>query len=163
MPSRLERPNIAQSRELHFRYPSIQAGVEVEWGIAHVYVEFVILTTEGRKNLRDEMRRRAKGSAGTMPKISQKILAELKVPYCKPDVQRRITQQIDTLNSHASAFEADIEIQLAKSNALRQSILKQAFSGRLVAQDAKDEPASVLLARIRQNVTARPRRTTTAR
>lgn len=99
--------------------------------------------------IRDEMRSRAKGSAGTMPKISQKILAELKIPYCKPDVQRRITQQIDTLNSHASAFEADIEIQLAKSNALRHSILKQAFSGQLVKQDAKDEPASVLLARIR--------------
>lgn len=99
--------------------------------------------------MRDEMRSRAKGSAGTMPKISQKILAELKIPYCKPDVQRRITEQIDTLNSHANAFEADIDIQLAKSNALRQSILKQAFSGQLVAQNPTDEPATVLLERIR--------------
>ena len=35
-----------------------------------------------------------------------------------------------------------------KSDALRQSILRKAFSGLLVAQDLNDEPASVLLERI---------------
>ena len=35
------------------------------------------------------------------------------------------------------------------SEALRQSILKKAFAGQLVAQDPRDEPASVLLDRIR--------------
>jgi len=33
--------------------------------------------------------------------------------------------------------------------AQRQSILKTAFEGRLVSQDPTDEPASVLLARLR--------------
>ena len=42
-----------------------------------------------------------------------------------------------------------VESQLSRVNALRQSILKQAFAGQLAAQDPNDEPASVLLDRIR--------------
>ena len=42
----------------------------------------------------------------------------------------------------------DIGLQLRQSETLRQSILKKAFSGQLVAQDPSDEPASELLARI---------------
>ena len=43
----------------------------------------------------------------------------------------------------------NITIALKQSEALRQSIMKKAFSGQLVTQDANDESASVLLARIK--------------
>jgi len=39
--------------------------------------------------------------------------------------------------------------QLERSERLRQSVFQQAFSCNLVAQDPNDEPASVLLERIR--------------
>jgi len=61
-------------------------------------------------------------------------------------------------------LEADqFEDLLRLENVLRQSILKKAFSGQLVAQDADDEPASVLLARIKaekiaQAAMAKPRK-----
>ena len=43
---------------------------------------------------------------------------------------------------------ADIDSGLARSDALRQSILKTAFLGLLVSQDPNDEPASTLVERI---------------
>lgn len=46
-------------------------------------------------------------------------------------------------------IESDLENQIEKSEALRQSILKKAFSGQLVPQDPSDESASKLLERIK--------------
>ncbi|MEQ1814362.1 MAG: hypothetical protein ABL860_07940, partial [Candidatus Nitrotoga sp.] len=45
--------------------------------------------------------------------------------------------------------ELTLSTSLQQAAALRQSILKRAFSGQLVPQDPHDEPASVLLERIR--------------
>lgn len=99
--------------------------------------------------IRNEMRRRAKGSAGTMPKINQKILSELKIPYCSPDRQRRIVQELDALLSHTRVLEREISAQLSKADALREAVLRQAFAGKLVRQNREDEFASVLLERVR--------------
>jgi type I restriction enzyme S subunit len=48
-----------------------------------------------------------------------------------------------------------ISLGLRQSSAQRQNILKAAFSGQLVPQDPSDEPASVLLERIRAERAAR--------
>lgn len=59
--------------------------------------------------------------------------------------------------------EREIDTALQRSAALRQAILKKAFTGRLVPQDPADEPAHALLARLRSeratSVPARPRQT----
>ena len=52
--------------------------------------------------------------------------------------------------------EAAVEASLQRAERLRQSILKRAFSGQLVPQDPNDEPASVLLERIRAQREAEP-------
>ena len=57
--------------------------------------------------------------------------------------------------TEADAVETTVDAELKRSDALRQSILKQAFSGKLVPQDPNDEPAEKLLERIKKEKTKR--------
>ena len=49
----------------------------------------------------------------------------------------------------ADEVERVIAENLEKAEQLKQSILKKAFEGRLVPQDPTDQPASVLLEKIK--------------
>ena len=81
--------------------------------------------------------------------LSVSKVSVLPVPLPPLAEQRRIVAEVERRLSVAQQAEAAVESSLARAERLRQSILKQAFSGRLVPQDPKDEPASALLERIR--------------
>jgi type I restriction enzyme S subunit len=83
------------------------------------------------------------------PRINTTQLKELHFPVCSPAEQAEITRILDTRLTAADRMEADIDAALSRADALRQSILKRAFSGNLVPQDPTDEPALTLLARIK--------------
>jgi len=63
--------------------------------------------------------------------------------------QSTIVAAIESRLSVCDKLEAIVNESLAKAEALRQSILKKAFAGQLVPQDPNDEPADVLLERIK--------------
>lgn len=80
--------------------------------------------------------------------INKTVLSMFPVPIPSMEEQEKIIIEIDRVTTIMDSFENKIEIALSESEALRHSILKKAFSGKLVSQDPNDEPASELLARI---------------
>ncbi len=81
--------------------------------------------------------------------LSLTDISELCVPVPPFNEQIAIVEEIERLFSITNGSEALIEYELKRSQSLRQSVLKHAFLGKLVPQDPNDEPASVLLERIK--------------
>lgn len=81
--------------------------------------------------------------------LSLKDISELYIPIPLREEQDAIIGEIEHLFSVIDKSESMIERELKRTQSLRQSILKQAFEGKLVSQDPKDEPVSVLLEKIK--------------
>ncbi len=97
------------------------------------------------------------GQVGTqLPHITLKGIREYLVDLPGLDEMRRIVVEVERQLSFVEACESAVDAGLTRSAALRRSVLKAAFEGRLVPQDPTDEPASVLLERIRAERAAAP-------
>ena len=77
------------------------------------------------------------------------ILRAFPVPVAPAEKQLEVLEQIQSQLVNLSQQERTINLVMKQSTAQRQNILRVAFTGQLVPQDPNDEPASVLLARIR--------------
>ena len=89
----------------------------------------------------------AASSAG-QNNVSLTLIHGMPIPLLPLAEQHRIVAEVQRRLSVIQQSEAVVEASLARAERLRQSILKQAFSGQLVPQDPNDEPASALLERI---------------
>ncbi len=87
-------------------------------------------------------------------KISVDRFKTIALPLPSKEEQKQVVAVLENIFSQIKNIEQEIETELKKSEALRQSILKKAFSGQLVSQDPNDEPASILLERISAEKTA---------
>ena len=90
-----------------------------------------------------------------VPTLGKGIFGRLPIHLPPLDEQQEIVRLLEEQFTVIEQNEREIDAALKRSEALRQSILKRAFSGQLVPQDPTDEPASQLLTRIQaQRATA---------
>lgn len=94
-------------------------------------------------------RNRDLGSGNSQKALNRTLIQNLNYPLCSVEEQEEIKSILDVYISNIENLQNTITTSLQKSEALRQSILKKAFQGKLVSQDPNDEPASELLKRIK--------------
>ena len=75
-------------------------------------------------------------------------LAAFSFPLPSLPEQEAITEVVEDQFSVIDHLEADLGAKLKSSLGLQRAVLRHAFSGQLVAQNPKDDPASELLKRI---------------
>ncbi|MER7149652.1 restriction endonuclease subunit S [Streptomyces lydicus] len=73
----------------------------------------------------------------------------LPVSVPSPTTQRQIVEQVQQQLTAVKAAATAVALASTRSASLRRALLNRAFSGMLVPQDSTDEPASILLDRIR--------------
>jgi type I restriction enzyme, S subunit len=96
--------------------------------------------------------------------LNMTTLKAFPVPAPPIDEQERIVAEVERQLSLIDAQSVAIDVALKRSASLRRAILERAFTGKLVPQDPNDEPASVLLDRIRaERLPANKRTRATAR
>ena len=90
----------------------------------------------------------SRGTGTTFKAITGNQLKTFEIPLPPLAEQEQIVSELERCFSIADEVEGTIISELRRSEHLRQSILKHAFSGKLVPQDPNDEPVEMLLARI---------------
>ncbi|PRX08607.1 UNVERIFIED_ORG: type I restriction enzyme S subunit [Martelella mediterranea] len=120
--------------------------------LASRFALYFMMSPRGRKLIEAQA-----SSTSGLHTLSISKIEGLPIPICSVEEQAEITRILDERLSAADALEAEIDAGLTRAEALRQSILKQAFSGKLVSQDPSDEPAADLLARIKAEKATKPK------
>jgi type I restriction enzyme S subunit len=144
-PSHLGKSLVVWDRHIPAVFESnmmrLRLAEDVSPSLAHHY-----LSSRGGK---DRLTRDAKWAVN-QASINQGDLGRTPVPLSPSAEQIRVVEQINCLLAIGQASARAVEEVGSNLATLNRSILAKAFRGELVPQDPNDEPASVLLERIRR-------------
>ncbi len=91
-----------------------------------------------------------------LPKINQAGLYSVPIPIPSLEEQKEIVRRVEERFKAIEAIEQNYQNAIQLLDRLDQATLAKAFRGQLVPQDPNDEPASVLLERIRAQRASQP-------
>lgn len=109
------------------------------------YLYFICISSKFQESLL------AASSSTTLPIINKSTFSKLSVPLPPLNEQKRIVFKIKSIFEQIDEARTRLELASGMLNKLRNSVLRQAFEGKLVPQDPNDEPAEVLLKNIHGN------------
>ena len=135
-----------------------------EWNINQAIVIYRTFPEYSRKlilyallseTIQKWLQKRGKTTAG-QTNYTITMSRSLPIPLPPLNEQSIIVNEIERHFSQIDHIERIVETSLRQANSLRQSILKRAFEGKLVSQDPTDEPASILLEKIKAEKALQP-------
>ncbi|MCT7988586.1 restriction endonuclease subunit S [Laspinema olomoucense] len=128
--------------------------IRVALDVDKVIPFFFCMLFNGSQLVLDQVSDLCKGS--TRDFLNQKILSSIIFPLPPLAEQQEIVRRVEALFQKADRIQQRYEKAKAHIDQLTHSILAKAFRGELVPQDPNDEPASVLLDRIREERANQP-------
>lgn len=115
-----------------------------------IYTPYIMLVIQS-PFVQEWLMKKTKGVA--LQGVNVEDFRKLPVSIPPYQEQQEIANMLNVEIAHYQNIETQILMSLKKTEQMVQSIFNQAFSGRLVPQDPNDEPASVLLDRIKADRT----------
>ena len=94
---------------------------------------------------------RSTGNQDSMRNIGQDRIKSICIPICSMEEIKELCNLLNKKINIINKQIKNIDSQISKSESLRKSILKKAFSGRLVQQNPSEEPAKILIERIKND------------
>jgi type I restriction enzyme S subunit len=107
---------------------------------------FISLYLAADEDGQEQWRRMIYGAG--RPHLGFEHLRATVVPIPPVAEQAAIVSEVDRRLAAANRLAATLEQQLNRARATRHSLLREAFSGRLIPQNPDDEPAALMLRRI---------------